>query len=69
MTEYDAKMVAADIVTLLRSHWRSTENAVTSYRQNACGEGIKEAIDVIADTYSLDISDPNTVQVKPGDAA
>jgi hypothetical protein len=70
MTEYDAKMVAADIVTLLREHLRylsneKTEKAGTSFRQNACGEWLSEAISVIAYTYDLDITDPHTVKVKP----
>lgn len=69
MDEYDAKMVAADIVLLLRQHWLAlpnglTDKALTSYRQNACGEGIREAINVIADVYGLDISNPDAVEIK-----
>lgn len=69
MTDYDAKMVAADIVMLLREHLRAlpnelTNKALTSYRQNHCGEGLREAIMVIADTYGLDISDPNVALVQ-----
>lgn len=70
MTEYDARMVAADIVRLLHSTWQGmpnerTDKALTSYRQNHCAEGISEAINIIADSYGLDISDRSFPQVKP----
>jgi hypothetical protein len=62
----DARLVAAQIVNLLRDHWRNTPNdktdsALTSYRQNQIGNGMLEAIKVIAKEYNLDISDPDSV--------
>ena len=65
----DARLVAAQIVNLLREHWRSTPNdradkAVTSYRQNQIGNGMIEAIKVIAEAYDLDVSDPDSVGMK-----
>lgn len=70
MTEYDAKAVSVDIIMLLRSHWLSlpnekTDQAVTSFQQNHLGPGLSEAIKVIADSYGIDITDPEAPQVKP----
>lgn len=65
----DARLVAAQIINLLRDHWQNvpnerTDSALTSFRRNAIGPGMFEAIDLIAKEYQLDLSESNRVAIR-----